>query len=285
MVHPTRPIDGALATLTSWTREHGLAMVQLANRGQMRSHVAEPADLEARDLVVALGGDGTVLTALRSAAAAKVPVLGVACGSLGALTAVAGDQIAGALSRIWTGDWTPRSLPALVITVDGGHADRAFNDFLVIRGGAGQLAAAVTVDDELYVRCTGDGVIVATALGSSAYSMAAGGPLLTAGTPSFVCTPLAMHGGSAPPLVMPADAALTVDVMPGHTGFVVEVDGHRSTPAGRSFKLTLEPDVATLVRLGPPGRGLAALRKRRLVADSPRLLMRDDRGAVRAARL
>jgi diacylglycerol kinase family enzyme len=73
MVHPTRPIEGALATLTSWTREHGLATVQLANRGRTRSRVAEQADLEAGDLVVALGGDGTVLTALRSAAAAKVP--------------------------------------------------------------------------------------------------------------------------------------------------------------------------------------------------------------------
>jgi NAD+ kinase len=209
----------------------------------------------------------------------------VACGSIGALSAVAGNQIAGALSRVWTGDWTPRSLPELVIAVDGGPTDRAFNDFLVVRGGAGQLAAAVTVDDEMYVRSTGDGVIVATALGSSAYSMAAGGPLLAAGTPNFVCTPLAMHGGSAPSLVMPADAALTIEVMANHAGFVVEVDGHRSTPTGRSFKVALEPDVATLVALGPPRRGLAALRERQLVADSPRLLTRDDRAAVDCLRL
>ena len=101
---------------------------------------------------------------------------------------------------------------------------------MVVRRGAGQLAATVTVDDEQYVRLAGDGVVVATALGSSAYSMAAGGPVLAAGTPAFVCTPLAMHGGSAPPLVVPSDATLTVDVQPGHAGFDIEIDGSRGAP-------------------------------------------------------
>jgi NAD kinase len=110
--------------------------------------------------------------------------------------------------------------------------------------------------------------------------MAAGGPLVTAGTPAFVCTPLAMHGGSAPPLVVPADAVVTVDLTPGYAGFVVEVDGFRTEEQSLRFRLTLEPDVATLIRLSPSGRGFGALRKRRLITDSPRILARDDRAGV-----
>ncbi len=278
IVHPTRPIAGALAALNGWAAERGVAVVQIANRGETRQRVAEAAEVERGDLVVALGGDGTMLSALRMASPAGAPVLGVACGSLGVLSSVTPGETAGALERAWNGDWTARSVPALAITADGRPGDRALNDFVIVRGGAGHVAAAVTVDDELYARVSGDGVIVATSLGSSAYSMAAGGPLLAFGTPAFVCTPLAMHGGNAPPLVVPGDAALTVDVTPGYAGFVAEIDGFRSMPSSRRFRITLEPDAATLVGFDPGSRGLATLRGRRLVADSPRILARDDRG-------
>jgi NAD+ kinase len=275
MVHPTRPVDEALATLAGWTRERGLPLVQLANRGETQRRVAESAPVARGDLVVALGGDGTVLSALRTAADARAPVLGIACGSLGALSAMTAGETAGALDRVWAGDWTPRSLPALAID----NGERALNDFVVVRRGAGQLGVAVAVDDDPYVRFTGDGLIVATALGSSAYSMAAGGPLLAGGTAAFVCTPLAKHGGSAPPLVVPADAAVTVELTPGHAGFAVEIDGFRTGDEGRRFRLALVPDVATLIAFRPADRGLGALRRRRLVTDSPRVLARDDRAA------
>ena len=280
VVHPTRPVEGALAALTGWTRERGVAMVQLENRGTPVRRVAEPAEIGAGDLVLALGGDGTVLASVHMAAPAGHPVLGVACGSLGALAVTTADEIAGALDRIWAGDWTPRPLPALVATTADGAREQAFNDFVVVRRGAGQLAATITVDDELYARFTGDGLITATALGSSAYSMAAGGPIVAAGTAAFVCTPLARHGGTVPPLVVPGDAVVTVEVQAGYAGFVVEVDGFRSTPGADSFRLTLEPDVAILVGFGSSGRGLAGLRGRRLIVDTPRMLARDDRAGV-----
>jgi NAD+ kinase len=282
VVHPTRPVEGALTALTRWTRERGVALVQLANRGETVRRMAEPADIGRDDVVVALGGDGTVLSALRTAATANAPVLGVACGSVGALSVVTADEIASALDRIWIGDWTPRSLPALAVAAAEGDGERAFNDFVVVRRRAGHLAVDVSVEDEPYVRLSGDGLIVATALGSSAYSMAAGGRVLAAGTAAFVCTPLAMHGGSAAPLVLPADAALTVEARPGYAGFVVEIDGFRSMSEARTFRLTLEPDVVRLIALGAPGRGLAGLRRRGLIADSPRVLARDERAAAAA---
>jgi NAD+ kinase len=87
-----------------------------------------------------------------------------------------------------------------------------------------------------------------------------------------------MHGGSAPPLVVPADATLTIDVEPGHMGFDVEIDGQRRENAGAlSYRFTLEPDALHLATFGPTGRGLAGLRRRGLIADSPRIVARDKR--------
>jgi NAD+ kinase len=277
VVHPARPVDGALETLTRWAAAHGVDVVQLAVDGDRHRDVAPLGTVEDGDLVVAVGGDGTVLAALRAAAAKGAPVLGVACGSLGALTAVAAEQLADKLGRVWDGEWTARSLPALSIRSADGRQEWAANDFVVVRRGAGQLVADVAVDDELYARVAGDGVVVATALGSSAYSMAAGGPVLAAGTAAFVVTPLAMHGGSAPPLVVPGDAVVSVEVRPGFAGFDVEIDGRQRVGEARRFELALHPDKLTLVTFGTAGRGLSGLRERRLITDSPRVLARDDR--------
>jgi NAD+ kinase len=275
VVHPTRKIDRVIATLQRWTGEEGLELVQLGAEGSRRV-VAPAGTVTEADLVVALGGDGTVLAALRLAAGTRTPVLGVACGSLGALSAVTAAELDGALARFRSGDWFTRALPALDMSSEAG-GDWAINDVVLVRRGAGQIAADVTIDDELYVRLAGDGVIVATPLGSSAYSLAAGGAVLPAGTQAFLCTPLAMHAGSAAPLVVPADASLSVDVDPGYAGFDVEIDGQRRHLEGTRFTFTMHEDRVSLVTFATTGRGLAGLRRRGIIADSPRIAIRDKR--------
>ena len=275
VVHPTRRIDRVIATLQRWTDEEGLELVQLGAEGSRRVVAPAGAVTEA-DLVVALGGDGTVLAALRLAADTRTPVLGVACGSLGALSAVTADELDGALDRFHSGDWVTRALPALETTSETG-ADWAINDIVLVRRGAGQIAADVTIDDELYVRLAGDGLIVATPLGSSAYSLAAGGAILPTGTQAFLCTPLAMHAGSAAPLVVPADATLSVDVDPGYAGFDVEIDGRLRDLEGTRFTFSMREDSVSLVTFATTGRGLAGLRRRGIIADSPRIAIRDSR--------
>jgi NAD+ kinase len=281
VVHPTRDIAGALATLQRWTGERGTELVQVPAPGNHRE-VAPAGDVGGCDVVVALGGDGTVLAALRAGAESSTPVLGVACGSLGALSAVSGDGLAAALDRYGAGDWTPRRLPALGVTSETGE-DWAVNDLVLVRHGAGQIITVVAADGELYARLAGDGVVVATPLGSTAYSMAAGGPILAMGTPAFVCTPLAAHGGSAPPLVIGDDAEVTIDVTPGFAGLDVEIDGQPRPHADVRYRIVVHPERLTLVRFADIGRGLTALRKRGLVADSPRVQARDAR-AVPALR-
>src|ERR671911_189426 len=164
VVHPTRPVDEALRALGRWAGRHGIDVVQLEVEGVQRE-VAAPGKAEPGDVVVALGGDGTVLSALRAAAASDAPVLGVACGSLGALSAVSGEELLEALDRFGAGDWTVRSLLALAVRASGAPDDWAVNDFVVVRRGSGQIVAEVAVDGELYVRLAGDGLAVATPIG------------------------------------------------------------------------------------------------------------------------
>ena len=279
VVHPTRPVTGALETLERWTGEHGLGLVQLQVAGGPVRQVSPRGELEPGDLVVALGGDGTVLAALRASAPTNAPVLGVACGSLGALTAVSADRLGNALDRVRARDWTPRRLPALAIHPSDAPDEWALNDFVVARRGAGQVLVDLYVDDELYVRLAGDGLVVATPLGSSAYSMAAGGPVLVSGTPAVVCTPLAMHGGRAPPLVVPTSSTVRVDVRPSHAGFEIQTDGQANRLRASDYRLSLHDQKVTLVSFGKLRLGIAGMRERRLIMDSPRVLARDDRMA------
>ncbi len=283
VVHPRREIDNALAGLQSWSDAHGVDLVQVPAAGQER-RVAKAGDAAACDLIVALGGDGTTLAAIRTAAAAGKPVLGVACGSLGALTAVSAGDLDKALERVAAGDWTARRLPALEVSSDGAEPLVGVNDLVVVRQAAGQISASVRVDDELFIRFAGDGMVVATPLGSSAYTLAAGGPVLAPGGSGLVFTPLAPHGGCCPPLVAGPESRLTIELDPAHGGARIELDGQiraRVDPLEpRTLSVALRPDHATLVALGGEEPLLTGLRRRRVLMDSPRMLARDDRAAL-----
>jgi NAD+ kinase len=285
VVHPRREIATALEALQGWSEAHGVDVVQVPASGQGRG-VAPPGDPADCDLVIALGGDGTTLAAVHAAAPAGKPVLGVACGSLGALTATSAEALVGALDRVDAGDWEPRRLPALQVEV-GGETRWGVNDLVVVRQGAGQVSADVRVDGELFIRFAGDGLVIATALGSSAYTLAAGGPMLAPGGSGLVFTPLAPHGGCCPPLVAGPDSRLEIALDPGHGGARIELDGQirdRVEPlTPRALTVTLRTGHATLVTLGGEEPMLAGLRRRRVLIDSPRILARDDRSELRSS--
>jgi NAD+ kinase len=278
VVHPKRPLTGALDALHGWATAHGAEVVQVPARGAARV-VAPPGDAASVDVVVALGGDGTTLAALHAAAPHDLPVLGVACGSLGALTATSAGDVAAALDRIAAGDWARRVLPGVGVGLDGHDPHTAINDLVVVRRGANQVVVAVHVEGELYARFAGDGVVIATPLGSSAYTMAAGGPILAQGTEAVVITPVAAHGGSAPPLVVGADKSVRIDVEGGHGGARIEFDGQIKDFEPHTIETSWTPAYATLVRFDGAEPPLTGLRRRKIITDSPRVLARDARDA------
>jgi NAD+ kinase len=244
--------------------------------GQTRE-VAAPVAPGDCDLLVAVGGDGTTLAALHAGAAAVRPVLGIACGSVGALTSVTVEETTEALDAVADGRWAPLELMGLEVAWTEGPVLMAINDFVAIRKGATQIQVSVTVDDVLYAQLAGDGLVVATAVGSSAYTMAAGGPVLAPGAEGMAVTPLAPHGGSCPPLVAGPDSRLAVSVEPGYGGVRYEVDGQPVAAGTNEVALALRPAYATLVRLEDAEARLTGLRRRGLVLDSPRVLIREER--------
>jgi NAD+ kinase len=276
VVHPRRDIDATLATTRDWASSRGVTLGQVQIPGQTR-RIAELVEATACDMLLALGGDGTALAALHAAAPASRPVLGVACGSIGVLTSVPAAALPSALDHLSSGSWTERSLPALEISAGGAEPRFAINDFVAIRDGTGQVIAAITVDGELYARTAGDGVVVATPVGSSAYTMAAGGPILGHGARGIVVTPLAQHGGVAPPLVTGPDSRIGLSVEPGYGGSRFEIDGQEAGLEGMEVSVRLREDYATLISLADQEPLLSGLRRRGLVADSPRILARDRR--------
>lgn len=276
VVHPRRHIDEALQALREWADKHEVAVGQVPIAGQSR-RIAEPIDVASCDLVLALGGDGTTLAALHAAAPASRPVLGVACGSIGVLTSVSAAHVSWALDRVDAGEWVPRRLPGLHVASDAGDIGVSINDLVVIRNGPGQVITAITVADELYGRTAGDGLVVATPVGSSAYNTAAGGPILAPGAEGMVITPLALHGGVVPPLVASPDSRLGIAVEPGYGGSRLELDGQERGATPAMLTVSFRRDYATLVTLADEEPLLTGLRRRGLIVDSARILARDAR--------
>jgi NAD+ kinase len=278
VLHPRRDIDGALRVIRDWASKHGATVGQVLIPGQRR-RMGDPVDAASCDLLLAVGGDGTTLAALHAAAPSSRPVLGVGAGSIGVLASVHVDDLSTALEQVAAGNWTPRALPGLEIRAATGEIRVAINDFAVIRDGTGQVITAIRVDDELYARTAGDGVVVATPLGSSAYTMAAGGPILAEGAQGMVVTSLAHHGGRAPPLVVGPDSRLALSVEPGYGGSRFEADGQVLATEAAELAVTMRRGYATMVVLDDHEPRLTALRRRGLVVDGPRILIRDARGA------
>lgn len=276
VLHPSRNVDAPLQALERWAATHGVELSRLELIGD-RKAIADNSKVEDYDLVVAIGGDGTTLAAIRAAAAAGRPVMGVACGSLGVLTTVAANHVTPALERFRVDRWKPRRLPALEIERDDGAALLAFNDVVTVRGGQGQVRTTAHLDGVLYVRFAGDGWIVSTQVGSSAYALASGGPLLAPGTDAFTLTPLPTHGGFCPPLVAPAGSRLRLDTAAGYGGARLEIDGQVVDTRAGALTVTLRPAAVTIVDFADDEPMLTGLRRRRIIIDSPRILADDAR--------
>ncbi len=277
-------MERPLRSLRDWAAERNVDIVQVQApcRQQQLAQFGSATDC---DLLVSIGGDGTMLAATRTGAEAGRPVLGVACGSIGALTAVPAKDVARALERFSRGDWMPKPLPALECRCDaegrGGPSATtepllAFNDIAIVRSGAGQVRVYAALDGVLYARFAGDGCIVSTPIGSSAYALAAGGPLLALRTDAFLLTPLTAHGGMCPPLVAGAESELELTIDTRHGEARLELDGQPTEMRLRTMSVRLRPAVATLVRFTDQEPFISGLRRRQIIIDSPRILAEDS---------
>ena len=163
---------------------------------------------EEADLIVSLGGDGSVLRAAKTALQMNKPLLGINSGRLGYLCAVSFDEV-NRFNEIFPNLYQSRR--SLLDAVKNGKRISAVNDIVVAKQNFGETVdLSVRVDEEATIRVRGDGIIFATPTGSTAYSLSAGGPILSSDLKAFVMTPICAHASFTHPVVLSEDRAVTV---------------------------------------------------------------------------
>jgi NAD+ kinase len=254
VLHPGRDCSPAVGQVAAWTSSHGVELVASTDdvtRLGLRGLTAVTVDDLAGscDGIIALGGDGTLLGAMRLVSHRPVPVLGVNFGNLGFLAEVEGVDLDAALTAMAEGRATTDPRSCLVVRHVGGES-LAFNDAVLTRvPGEGMVEANLTVGGRRYGRYRCDSLILATPMGSTAYNYAAGGPVVSPGVEGILVTPSAPLSGIARSVLLGPGETLHLELTGGRPA--VELDGvltGRLGP-GEILEVVLRPDAGQLVRI------------------------------------
>jgi NAD+ kinase len=227
--------------LAEWLRRRGheafLDEATLRARGMDKEHVFEPSG--SYDLVVVLGGDGTLLSVARTLAAG-IPILGVNLGNLGFLTEISRGELYPAMVQVLAGRFKTeeRSLLDVELRRNGGGAGsplrfRVLNDAVIAKSALARIIElTLSVDGHLVARYRSDGLIISTPTGSTAYNLSAGGPILNPLLPVAVLTPICPHALSLRPIVVPDTGKIEVTLETQREEVYLTLDGQEGTSLG-----------------------------------------------------
>lgn len=252
----SQPQAVALAEeVACWLQARGRAVI-CEHGGPVEG--ASPVDsktlAESADVVVVLGGDGTLLHAARILGAREIPILGINMGTLGFMTEWTREQTFSVLERVLEGDFSVERRARLAVTLyrndDSILAAEVLNDAVVNKNALARIAeVAAFVDGAPLTTFKADGVIVSTPTGSSAYSLAAGGPLVHPSVSAVLLTPICPHTLTQRPLLLPDDRTIEL-VLCSDSEMFVTLDGQSGLAMERNDRLVLRrsPAATLLVR-------------------------------------
>jgi NAD+ kinase len=300
-LHPSKPVDRSIEVLVASGRGYVRLLAREGDRDRLPAEVEIVSDEEFADEVdgiVALGGDGTMLGAMRSMVERPVPVLGVNHGTLGFLVEVTPAQLPSALKRLAADDFSLEQYDCLQASVDGaGLPTRyGFNDVVLARAErVGAVSVDLTLNDQRYGYYRCDAVVISTPIGSTAYNYAAGGPVLSPSSGAVVVTPVAPMSGIGRPVVLGAEDQIALTVSEDSATAAVDVDGIPSAELGHGQQLGIATrrSAAQVVRLSPAEHASRSriklslldlpLRQDQLLELIPPEMRRDAEAAGRAA--
>lgn len=216
------------------------------------------------DLLVCVGGDGTVLWAARTTVGYDVPIIGIDMGRLAFLAELGPEEATARLTDILEGAGRREERAMLRVLTPTGQEYHGLNDAVVARSTAGRpVYVDVHVEGKRLGYYHGDAIIVATATGSTAYSLSAGGPILYPEAKELIITPVAAHMASARSVVVPPTAIIELRVATDHRA-VLSIDGQVDHPlsSGDTVTVGLSPHVTCFLRLGEPSDYYAVLGQR-----------------------
>jgi NAD+ kinase len=182
------------------------------------------------DLLVSIGGDGTILRAITYVRDLGIPIIGINTGRLGFLATVQTDAIETALSEIFKGDYKISERSLLCVNTQPKHVDIentnfALNEIAISRKNTTSMITVEThLNDEYLTSYWADGLILSTPTGSTGYSLSCGGPVITPDTTNFVLTPIAPHNLSARPLIIPDNTTVSFKVNGREDQFLMSLD-------------------------------------------------------------
>jgi len=214
--------------------------------------------LEGTDLILVLGGDGTILSVARDAALVDVPLLAVNFGRVGFLTELEPHEVERKLPLYLEGDYRLDERAMLQATLEANGASEVFlalNDIVVVRGALPRVVRIkLWVDGHYYNTTTADGMIVSTATGSTAYNLAAGGPVLYPQVRGSVITPIAPHLAADRSLILDSGASIKLQIITDGQDGVLSADGqiNRNLEDGAIVTVTTSRHITRFLRRRPP---------------------------------
>lgn len=250
-----------MTLLAAYLTKSGTDVVTLADAAApLSARAVGDAEIATEaDLIIAVGGDGTMLHAARLTGNGKVPLLGVNRGRLGFLADISPAEMLENLQWILDGDYTRESrlqLDAKITAPDGSERTAvALNDIVLQRRDTGRMLDFETRIADRYVNThAGDGIIVATPTGSTAYALSCGGPILEPLLDAVVVVPICPHTLSDRPIVIPSSLDIALRLLHRHdTKAEVSVDGHSLGELEPDDKLLISESANRITLIHPPG--------------------------------
>lgn len=256
VIHPTRREAADIATVVvsaAQDRDIEVTVAPLDHERVPSADMREVGDTVAADLILAVGGDGTVLEAARLGVQADVPVLGVNVGHIGFLAEVEPDRIEAALDAVVGGRFEESRRMTLATTAPNGQTAIGLNDAVLEKSVSQHVVDIdVSVGDEHLVQYRADAVVVATPTGSTAYTFSAGGPLVDPELEALVVTAVAPHTLFGRPIVLRPSVELTLAVQ-GDRPARLNVDGREVSEVepGEQVKVARNGSPARFVKFSP----------------------------------
>ena len=254
----SRNVVSRAAALIARTGRAVVADAQTARMAGLRCATFPDSAALAREagLLLVFGGDGTMLHVVREIHGSDTPILGINIGRLGFLTAVSSRDLPGALQKIWQNDFVIESRPLIEAAgqCQGKPVQmRAFNDIVISHGAVSRVIELdVHVDDQLLTRYRGDGLIVSSPAGSTAYSLSAGGPIISPEARVFAITPICAHAVSNRSVIIDSNSAVRVKLLSRHMETIISADGQLQATLGAGDAITIRRSrrSARLLHLG-----------------------------------
>jgi NAD+ kinase len=256
-------VSSVVPPLVEWLRSHKIEVLidqeTQACVGVVSHALARDALGEKIDILIVLGGDGTLLSAARALGSHRVPILAVNLGGLGFLTSVTLDELYPLLEQVLAGKHrtSERMMLDAEIVRRGQSAERqcALNDAVANKGAlARMLDFDVSVNGDAVGRYRADGIIVATPTGSTAYSLAAGGPIVDPDLDAFIITPICPHMLTNRPLVIPGTAKVELDFAAADDPVSITLDGQIGFELKANDRVVITKSSNRVALVRPPSK-------------------------------